>query len=600
MFYQLSQPTSFDGISQYIDISQLLHRFLHTDTLSVNIDFRTNDVSYPSLLAVYFKESILPDFSLSLFKGRTAITILRNGKLKILTGGEPVCDGKTHRLAFRGQCGSIKVWIDGKLIIEDNAPGPWCKFGYVGFATVGRATRAEQYTFFRGEILSLDLSQQILPITSGYPAGEHTCTALFAQHDSGVENYRIPSLLSCGGTTIASADARMEAPGDNPNHICRAIRLSTDSGNSWDDIRLFCDFGGIGRDDGAAAVDGALLYDRETDTVFQLYSHTSRGIGAFSVAEEGAFDASGRKLLWDASDNPYYLENGCVYHEDGTPTTYAVDPYGNLKWNGVDAGSICHGEKRILRQANVSFLHLIRSDDHGKTWSEPVDLTPQVKAAWMRFVGAGPGTGIQVTEGAFAGRLIYPVYYHNRHKIASSGVIYSDDHGSTWHMGGSVNQARVVNGVRVDTESCTDPKANLGECQVAELPGGSIRIMLRNSYGNHTLTAISNDGGETWTDVKSSGLPDPQCQSHLLRVIHKGRPLWLFSNPAHSGSRVQGTIRASFDGGETWPISKLVVPGEFAYSCLSQLPDGQIGLLYEGHNLDQCFLKFPLDWLLQE
>ena len=598
MFFHTTDPIRLDGSGGYLDISQHLHRFLHTGSLSADIVFKTTCPDYPPLLAVYFKESLLPDFSLSLYKGRGALTVRRGGSLKLLTGGEAVSDGNAHRISFRGTEHSVKVWMDGVLIIEDNTPGPWCEFGYVGFATVGRGTRADQYTYFRGDILSVALSQKLLPVETGAAPRILPRTDLFFQGFGSVENFRIPSLLTVGDVTIASADARMEAPGDNPNHICRAARISTDSGNTWEDLRLFCDYGGIGRDDGAAAIDGSLLYDRDTDTLFQLFSHTSRGVGAFRVQPEEAFDAQGRKRLWDERGEQYVLSpEGAVCHPDGTPTAYSVDPLGQLYRGGQELGSICHGDRRLFRQADVSFLQLIRSEDRGKTWSDPVDLNPQVKADWMRFVGAGPGTGIQIREGQYAGRLVFPVYFHNPHEIASSGVIYSDDHGRTWHMGASVNEGRILAGTVIGSETVCDPRANLGECQVAEIPGGRLRIMLRNSFCPHTLTAVSDNGGESWHDLRETGLPDPQCQSHILRISHKNRDIWLFSNPANSVSRIQGTVRASFDGGETWPVSRMVEPGEFAYSCMTQLPDGQIGLLYEGRDLTQRFVKFPVEWL---
>ena len=144
MFYQLPQPISLNGRDQYLDITSHLHRFLQTDCLSAELCFRTEDPGYPSLLAVYFKESILPDFSLSLYKGRGTLTIRRNGMLKVLSGGEAVCDGNIHRMSFRGRQDCVQVWMDGALIIEDRGPGPWCQFDYVGFVTLGRATRADQ------------------------------------------------------------------------------------------------------------------------------------------------------------------------------------------------------------------------------------------------------------------------------------------------------------------------------------------------------------------------------------------------------------------------------------------------------------------------
>ena len=139
-----------------------------------------------------------------------------------------------------------------------------------------------------------------------------------------------------------------------------------------------------------------------------------------------------------------------------------------------------------------------------------------------------------------------------------------------------------------------------GECQITEIPGGRLKIFLRNAFCPHTVSAYSDDGGASWHGFHETVLPDPMCQSHILRTKHRDRDVWLFSNPANSAARVQGVVRASFDGGETWPISRLVEPGEFAYSCLTQLPDGRIGLLYEGRDIDQRFVTFSLEWLLGE
>lgn len=600
MFYRLQDVLTMDGRTQYLDLSEHLHRFLQCGELSVDMVFRTLDPNYPTLLGVYFKESLLPDFSLCLYKGRGAATVKRGGSVKLLYGGEAVCDGKPHLISFRGQKDAVRLFVDGELIAEDTAPGVWCEFGYVGFATVGRGTRADAYTYFKGDILSLLLSQKLEPLPA-WERKEPLCRyPLFVKGLAGSENYRIPSILTVGDVTIATADARLEAPGDNPNHILRAVRISKDSGETWSETQLFCDYGGSGRDDGAAAIDGSLLYDSETDTVFMLFSHTSRGIGAFQASLDNGFDKEGRRCLWDREGKEYIQESdGRVCTLSGGETGYRVGPYGKLWYAGEEAGSICHGEDRVFRQADTSFLQLICSTDHGKTWSDPMELNPQVKASWMRFMGAGPGTGIQIQEGPHKGRLVYPVYFMNESRVASSGAIYSDDHGKSWQRGTSVNDGRVLEGVSIQAKTVTQKKADLGECQITELPGGKLRIFLRNLYGPHTLSAYSEDGGESWTGFHETALADPKCQSHVLRLKHQDRDVWLFSNPANSAGRVQGVVRASFDGGETWPVSRLVEPGEFGYSCLTQLPDGQIGLLYEGRDIDLRFMKFPLEWILE-
>ena len=124
------------------------------------------------------------------------------------------------------------------------------------------------------------IAEQMLPLPNTTAAHCVEKIPLFCKGMAGVENFRIPTLITTkSGVTIASADARVDAPGDNPNHICRAVRLSKDSGKSWSEPRILFDFGGEGRQNGAAAIDGSLLYDQEKDTVFMLYSHTSAGVG---------------------------------------------------------------------------------------------------------------------------------------------------------------------------------------------------------------------------------------------------------------------------------------------------------------------------------
>jgi sialidase-1 len=61
------------------------------------------------------------------------------------------------------------------------------------------------------------------------------------------------------------------------------------------------------------------------------------------------------------------------------------------------------------------------------------------------------------------------------------------------------------------------------------------------------------------------------------------------------------TVRLSYDEGQSWPVSKVIHPGPAAYSCLSRMPDGAIGLLYEGGTEGAYeslrLATFSLSWL---
>ena len=170
-----------------------------------------------------------------------------------------------------------------------------------------------------------------------------------------------------------------------------------------------------------------------------------------------------------------------------------------------------------------------------------------------------------------------------------SHVIYSDDHGKTWTLGGRT------------------PEANVNECEVVELTDGRLLLNMRNyDRSKHARqVATSSDGGTTWTDQHHDpALIEPICQASIRRYRwpRDGKPgVVFFSNPASEKGRERMTLRASFDDGASWPVAKLLHPGSSAYSCLTVLPDGSIGCLYERDGYGKITLaRVPAAWLLNE
>jgi sialidase-1 len=218
------------------------------------------------------------------------------------------------------------------------------------------------------------------------------------------------------------------------------------------------------------------------------------------------------------------------------------------------------------------------STDDGRTWAVPRAITDAVKKPTWGWYATGPGVGIQLRGGLHPGRLVVPCDHGEEidgRRVMSSHVIYSDDHGRSWHPGGTVDR-------------------HTDECQAVELSGGELLINMRNNWGRDggrpdrgglRAVARSRDGGETWTAPEfDATLIEPVCQASLIAVDgpdRAGEPLLLFSNPASKQARRNMTIRASRDGGKSWPVTVPIDPGPSAYSCLAALPDGRIGLLYE-------------------
>lgn len=241
---------------------------------------------------------------------------------------------------------------------------------------------------------------------------------------------------------------------------------------------------------------------------------------------------------------------------------------------------------------------LIHSDDDGATWSKVRDITDSASKPGWGWYAMGPGIGIALERGPHRGRLIIPANHRetaDRSGPSASHVIYSDDHGETWKLGGDVG-------------------LHTNECQLVETvaDGGSdLLINMRNHWARsgkkpelagRRLISRSRDDGLTWSEpARDEALIEPTCQASLIRYswpTDSQRSTLLFANPDSTSKRERMTVRISHDEGRTWPTSKLIDPGPSGYCCLTRLKDGRIGLLYERDNYKRLTLvAFSLDWL---
>lgn len=212
------------------------------------------------------------------------------------------------------------------------------------------------------------------------------------------------------------------------------------------------------------------------------------------------------------------------------------------------------------------------SDDDGKTWSAPKDVTRQTKRAErITSVASGPGVGIVLKRGQHEGRILMPF---NQGPFGDWRVYaaYSDDDGDSWKMGAVPEE---------------DGKGHANEVQMVELSDGTIMLNARTQgkgTTRHRKVALSKDGGVTWSKLEDDPtLIEPTCQASILRYSwpEGGKSRILFCNPATQKSRSAGLLRMSEDEGETWTWSKEVYSGQFAYCCLTKMLDGRVGVLFE-------------------
>lgn len=280
-------------------------------------------------------------------------------------------------------------------------------------------------------------------------------------------------------------------------------------------------------------------------------------------------------VLKVAVDGPNTFGNPCPVVDQSTGTIWLT----LTKNIGEDHES----EIKMGTGKGTRTVWICKSEDDGATWTTPVEITASTKKADWAWYATGPGVGIQLKTG----RLVIPCDYALLGtRDYGSHVIYSDDAGETWKIGGDVF-----------------PQCN--ECQVVELEDSSLMLNMRSYRGQFCRTvSVSKDGGLTFSEGKpDETLVEPVCQASFLRYTRKaahGKNRLIFSNPA-SLRRNMMTVRMSYDEGKTWPVMKLLDPRFGAYSCLTVLPDMEIGLLYECGDKDAyetiTFARFGLDWL---
>nr|WP_299384487.1 sialidase family protein [Allomuricauda sp.] len=220
---------------------------------------------------------------------------------------------------------------------------------------------------------------------------------------------------------------------------------------------------------------------------------------------------------------------------------------------------------------------VVRSKDHGKSWSKPEDITTQISPenSQMDFQFITSGRGIQTQSGTLLHTLV------NLEK--GLFVFGSNDHGQSWY--------------HIPT-----PISPGDESKIVELSNGRWMINSRVNKSGLRFVHTSNDQGNSWESRADSTLIDPACNASILRYdkAPHGKNLLLFSNPSSKDKRENLTLKFSEDEGTSWKPGRTITTEMSAYSTMSVLNNGNIGLLYEAEDYQKnVFTSIPMDWLME-
>lgn len=365
-------------------------------------------------------------------------------------------------------------------------------------------------------------------VKSSGPSAKRMGVTVRNAGEDNTHTYRIPGLVTTNnGTLIAVYDNRYKSSKDLPGDIDIGMSRSVDGGYTWEPRKVIMNMGEPRGNNGIG--DPSILFDPAT------------------------------KKIWVA----------------------AVWSKGNR--------SIAGSEPGLSPDTSGQYV-LVNSPDDGLSWSQPYNITAQVKNPKWHIYFNAPGRGITMQDGT----LVFPSQYWDESKkpgIPHSSVIYSKDNGKSWTSG-------------------TGARYNTNESQVVETAKGRLMINMRDNRGFYRSIATTDDMGKTWQEhhTSYSALQDPICMASLIKakvnVRGSVKEVLFFSNVNMSSmehSRKNMTIKASLDLGETWIKSNELLLDErygYGYSCLTQIDENTLGILFEGDG-DLIFMRIPVSDIIK-
>lgn len=415
--------------------------------------------------------------------------------------------------------------------------------------------------------------------------------------------FRIPSLIKSGGTLVAAIDR--QTSGSDWGYIELAVRRSEDSGDTWSDLEVIAS--PPARDKrttdsfypSAFFIDPCMAIAPNGDIIMVVdFYPECKGLHKSSILDKKKapytmYEGKMRRALYDRRGKFYFVaDDGVVLDSRHNETEYRVGDWQGSLYRGDEyCGNIFLDGKTVYNQEQEgttfgaplkapkrNYLYLLRSSDHGKTWSEPVDITGDILIKEDgTFIGVAPGVGLTTSDG----KIIIPLYVDRKETVS----VYSIDNGETWHRMAS------------QPYSC-----NVDEWQLVQAEDNTILGLGRQKKYGKTPLSISRNSAKRWEKAGKTDIYAPKCQKSVISIGS-----YVFCSHASGRKRENGVITVGkfnktkgYTTGIRWLSEVEINRGFFAYSCLCRVDDEHIGVLYEAAPSSYiCFKKYKIKDIIQ-
>lgn len=515
--------------------------FIHEPTIPVVVGRANNiifDLRVSPTMSGERMTGVTVDFPQEDLPYIQAVRVFYTGTTSML-GSRTASSGLTHAMAeygggqtiFDHPAYAIRLAEDSvaarSMTLEfDQELFPWTNYFYVSLSVADSTPLTH---VFRPTLARVELDgERTARLNCNHSAdGHRPAVTVRTTGDDGVNSYRIPGLATTPqGTLLGVYDVRNHNSIDLQEDIQVGLSRSTDGGQTWKPMQRIMDMTGYGslpRSHNGVG-DPAIVVDpyRGRVWVMALWTH---GMGG------------GRG--WWASRN------------------HAMTP-----------------------EEQTGQVLLVYSDDDGMSWSEPQNITEQIKNPTWHLILQGPGRGIVMADST----LVFPIQWTDSTHMPYASIVWSRDNGQTWTIGAPAFE-------------------NTTEAQVVELEPGVLMLNMRRNGGDSRAICVTRDMGRTWEEhpTSRSALREPVCMASLIKVPAAenalGRDILLFANPDTTTTRSKITIKASLDHGRTWlPENQLLLDEEpgWGYSCLTMIDPETVGILYESSVAQMTFQAIPL------